>query len=81
VVRRTIGKRLTLQRVNRALAESGYREILVKGRGGYHFVGGDTPKWPRTKIAVRRLNQLATIEQWINARNQLADYQPRLMAF
>ena len=73
--------RLTLKRINRALAEGGSHESLVKGRGGYYFVGGDAPKWPRVLIEVRRLNQLATVGQWINARNELANHEPRPGAF
>ena len=73
--------RLTLRRINEALAEGGYREILVKGRGAYYFVGGEAPSWPRTKIEVRCLNRLASIQQWINARNELANHEPRPGAF
>ena len=56
--------RLTIAAINRAIADKGGKEILIKGNGYFYFWEGDAPDWRSSSVYVYRLNDL-TLEQWI----------------
>ena len=61
----------TIAQVNKALKEKGYAETLVKGKDYLYFTGGDAHSWKTASVMVPRVGVL-TVEQWIDARNELA---------
>lgn len=63
--------KLTLKRVNAALAAKGIAERLVQGRGYLYFTDGDSHKWYSSSVAVCWLNHL-TLEQWLAEHRELA---------
>jgi hypothetical protein len=63
--------RLTLAKINAALAARGIPERLAKGKGYFYFHDGEAHTWPRTAVYVNSLNQ-QPLEEWIEARHDLA---------
>ena len=63
--------RLTLKKVNAALAAKGIPERLVQGNGYLYFVEGDAAGWYSSSVAVWRLNDLS-LEQWLAEHKALA---------
>lgn len=63
---------LTLNKVNKALAAIGAKELLVKGQGYFYFVEGETATWKSTMVCVSSLQQL-TLEQWLDEHKALKD--------
>lgn len=57
--------RVTLNKVNEALAAQGAAERLERAKDYFYFVEGDAPSWPSTMVVVSRLGSLS-IEDWIN---------------
>lgn len=64
-------KRLTLNAINRALAERGHAEKLVRGRGYFYFTGGAASEWNRSGVYVYHLNSY-TLAEWLAERDNLA---------
>lgn len=64
--------RLTLKRVNAALAAAGAKEVLVQGDGYLYFIEGDAHCWYTSSVPVCRLNHLS-LEQWVEAWQRLND--------
>lgn len=64
-VKHVLSLRVTLRRVNEALAAQGAAERLERGNGYFYFIEGDAPSWPSTMVVVSRLGSLS-IEDWIN---------------
>lgn len=63
--------RVTLRRVNDALAAAGYAERLVRGRGYFYFIDGEAFTWYSQGVYVSHLTAF-TVEQWVRQRNELA---------
>jgi len=68
----TTAPRLTLRRINAAIAAIGGREQLVRGKGYFYFVGGNAASWPRSGVYVYRLNAL-TLDQWLAEYRELCN--------
>ena len=66
-----MAKRLTLNAINRALAERGHAERLVRGRGYFYFTGGAASEWNRSGVYVYHLNSY-TLAEWLAERDALA---------
>lgn len=64
-VKHVFSLRVTLRRVNEALAAQGAAERLERGKDYFYFIEGDAPSWPSTMVAVPRLGSLS-VEGWIN---------------
>lgn len=65
--------RITLRRINAALAAAGFAEELVRGaNGAFYFLRGHAHRWPSTEVPVFRLDAL-TIEQWVEAARELRE--------
>lgn len=56
--------RLTLNKVNAAIAARGGKEILVKGNGYFYFADGEAVEWDSGGVYVYTLNELP-LERWI----------------
>lgn len=63
--------RVTLARVNAALAARGHAEILVRGRGYYYFAEGDAHRWPSSAVYTAHLTA-HTVLEWAALRDELA---------
>lgn len=63
--------RLTVKMVNKAIADRGHSEELVKGNGYWYFAEGNAHLWPATSVYVYSLNDL-TLEGWLEEHAQLA---------
>ena len=64
--------RLTLKAVNKALAEEGASEILVRGHGFHYFTQGSTARWPTSLVMKPRLADY-TLEQWVIVWRNMRD--------
>lgn len=64
-------RRVTLRKVNDALAAAGHPERLVRGNGYFYFIDGAAFEWYSSSVYVSHLNAF-TVEQWIARRNELA---------
>jgi hypothetical protein len=65
--------RLTLKKVNAAIAERGGKEVLVKGDGYFYFADGDAYDWDSSGVYVFTLNELPLerwIEEWQDRRDE-----------
>jgi hypothetical protein len=63
--------RVTINRVNKALAEAGFEEKLYRGDGYHYFYDGEATTWPTSSVMTMHLND-NTVEEWVEARNRLA---------
>lgn len=55
---------LTINAVNKAIADRGGKEKLVRGIGYYYFVNVGKHGVPSSGVYVQKLNQL-TLDQWL----------------
>ena len=62
--------RVTLNKVNAALAALGHEEVLVKGGGYFYFADGTASSWSAVSVYVYHLNDL-TVEQWVQEHADL----------
>lgn len=70
--------RLTLKAVNKALADAGASEILVRGNGYHYFAEGNAPHWSTSMVMKPRLTDY-TLEQWVIVwRNMREDHARNL---
>jgi hypothetical protein len=56
--------RVTLKKVNDAIAARGGKEVLVKGVGYFYFADGEAVEWDADSVYVYTLNELP-LERWI----------------
>jgi hypothetical protein len=58
--------RVTLARINAALAAAGHAERLVRGAGYFYFAEGTASAWPSSGVYGVGPNLSAlTVEQWV----------------
>jgi hypothetical protein len=57
---------VTINQVNTALKNKGYKDELVKGKGYFYFAGpaGGASDWGQSSVYVYSINQL-TLPQWV----------------
>jgi len=60
--------KVSLTTVNSTLKQIGADETLVKGKGYFYFIGGESAEWIQQSVYVFSIKELS-IEQWI------AEYQ------
>ena len=63
--------KVTVAKVNAALAKAGIRERLRRGIGYYYFFGGSAAGWYSSAVYVNRVDAL-TVGQWLAEHNRLA---------
>lgn len=62
--------KVSLTAVNSALKQIGADETLVKGKGYFYFIGGESTEWNQQSVYVFSIKELS-IEQWITEYQNL----------
>jgi hypothetical protein len=57
-------KQIRASTVNKAIADLGGKEILVKGDGYWYFAEGDSAQWPSASVYCYNLNTYS-LEEWV----------------
>jgi hypothetical protein len=72
--------RITINNINKALADAGINAELIKGKGYFYFFGDDVDTCNTTSVYVYRLTSF-TIDQWVREATNLKAEHERSRSF
>lgn len=68
----TPDKKATVKAVNKRLKELGVKEILIAGKNGFYFAGGEATKWPESGVYLNRIGDIS-VDEWVEVYYHLSN--------